>query len=586
MGGSRSTGIGRLYAVLWAHARGVRGRMVLALAMLVVAQVVRLAIPWLFGCAVNALQTQGIDGVRRAGWYMLAMLGAATLAWAMHGPARIVERRVALYARERLADALFARLLALPWRWHEKHHSGDTLHRLQATSAALFGFAQNQFIYLQNIVSIVGPIIALLAVSAITGGVALAGYTIIAIVLARFDREMVQLVRAENAAERRYTSAVVDSVGNISTVLTLGLAEPVRDAVRARHLEVSVPLDRNFVVNEHKWAAVDLLNNAMRVGLVTLYAWLAWRNTGAILVGTAVMVHQYCQQIGTVVGSMAQHWSELVRRETDIACADPILEATPRPAPVGEAVTWQTIRVEDAALRHPNGALGLDGVALELRRGARIALVGTSGAGKSTLLRVLAGLYPADRMRIAIDGRATDLTDLSSVAMLVPQEPEIFESTVRTNLTLGIPRSDEAIARACDIACLAPVLDALPGGLDAAISERGANLSGGQRQRLALARGLLAAARASLILLDEPTSSIDPVTEARIYDGVLAAVPDACVVSSIHRLHLLPRFDSIVLLHAGRVVDTGRLDELLARQPLFQEMWRGYTNDPSPARAA
>jgi ABC-type multidrug transport system fused ATPase/permease subunit len=172
------------------------------------------------------------------------------------------------------------------------------------------------------------------------------------------------------------------------------------------------------------------------------------------------------------------------------------------------------------------------------------------------------------------------------VAVLVPQEPEIFESTVRTNLTLGIARSDEAIARACDIACLAPVLGALPGGLDAAISERGANLSGGQRQRLALARGLLAASRASLILLDEPTSSIDPVTEARIYDGVLAAVPDACVVSSIHRLHLLPRFDSIVLLHAGRVVDTGKLDDLLARQPLFQEMWRGYTNDPSPARAA
>jgi ABC-type multidrug transport system fused ATPase/permease subunit len=575
MGGN--TGIGRLYAVLWTHARGVRARMIVALALLVVAQIVRLAIPYLFGCAVNALQT---DGVRLAGWYLLAMLGAATVAWAMHGPARIMERRVALHARERLADALFARLVSLPWRWHEKHHSGETLHRLQATQTALFGFAQNQFIYLQNFVSVVGPIIALVALSAFTGIAALVGYAIIAIVLARFDRVMVRLVREENAAERRYTSTVVDSVGNISTVLTLGLAEPVCDAVRARHLEVSVPLARSFSVNESKWAAVDLLNNAMRVGLVALYAWLAWRSTGKILVGTAVMVHQYCQQIGAVVGSMAQHWGDLVRRQTDIACADPILEATPRPAPAREALAWQTIRVEDASLRHPNGALGLDGVTLELRRGARVALVGTSGAGKSTLLRVLAGLYPADRLRISIDGRATELPDLSSVAMLVPQEPEIFESDVRTNLTLGIPRSDEDIARACEVACLEPVLAALPGGLDAAISERGANLSGGQRQRLALARGLLAASRASLILLDEPTSSIDPVTEARIYDGVLAAVPDACVVSSIHRLHLLTRFDTIVLLHAGRVVDCGSLDELLARQPLFDDMWRGYGVTP------
>src|SRR6478672_9154360 len=101
-------GLRRLYSVLWTHARGMRGRMVLALAMLFGAQVVRLTIPWLFGCAVNALQEQGKAGVVRAGWYLLAMLGAAIIAWALHGPARIWERRVALYARERLADSLFA----------------------------------------------------------------------------------------------------------------------------------------------------------------------------------------------------------------------------------------------------------------------------------------------------------------------------------------------------------------------------------------------------------------------------------------------------------------------------------------------
>jgi ABC-type multidrug transport system fused ATPase/permease subunit len=554
----------------------MRGRMMLALSLLVIAQVVRLAIPWLFGCAVNALQEQGEDGVRRAGWYLLAMLGAALIAWAMHGPARIVERRVALFARERLADSLFARLVSLPLRWHEHHHTGQTLHRLQNTTAALFGFAQNQFIYLQNIISVIGPIVALVAISAITGVAALAGYVIIAIILVRFDREMVRLVREENAAERRYTSSVVDAAGNISTVLTLGLQDPVRDAVAARHLEVSKPLERNFVVNETKWGVIDLLNNGMRVGLVALYAWLAWRATGAILVGTAVMVYQYAQQIGTVVSSMAQHWCELVRRQADITSADPILDATPRQPPAIRDDAWQTIRVERASLRHPNGALGLDGVDLELRRGGRIALVGGSGAGKSTLLRVLAGLYPADELRVEIDGQASELRDLSPFAVLVPQEPEIFESDVRSNLTLGVPRSAAEVERACDIACLGPVLDGLPGGLDALISERGANLSGGQRQRLALARGLLAASRASLVLLDEPTSSIDPVTEARIYEGVLGALPDACVVSAIHRLHLLARFDTIVLMHAGRVVDTGSLDELLSRQPMFRDMWRGY----------
>ena len=209
-------GIRRLYSVLWTHARGMRGRFVVALSLLITAQLMRIALPWMFGRAIDELQLQGLEGLRRAGAWLLAMLATVIVAWVMHGPARIVERRTALFAREQLADSLFGRVLSLPLRWHERHHSGDTLYRLQKTTAALFGFAQNQFIYLQNIVSIIGPIVALLAVSAITGGVALVGYTIVAILLLRFDRVMIRLVRAENAADGRYTASVVDSVGNIS----------------------------------------------------------------------------------------------------------------------------------------------------------------------------------------------------------------------------------------------------------------------------------------------------------------------------------------------------------------------------------
>jgi len=168
------------------------------------------------------------------------------------------------------------------------------------------------------------------AVSAVTGGAALAGYVVIAAVLLRYDRVMVRLIREENAAERRYTASVVDGAGNISTVLTLGLHEAIRANVHARFLEVSKPLKKNIVVNEAKWGSIDLLNNAIRVGLVALYGWLAWRSTGTVLVGTAVMVHQYAQQIGNVIGSMATYWGELVRHGTDIAGADEILDGTPR----------------------------------------------------------------------------------------------------------------------------------------------------------------------------------------------------------------------------------------------------------------
>jgi ABC-type bacteriocin/lantibiotic exporter with double-glycine peptidase domain len=124
------------------------------------------------------------------------------------------------------------------------------------------------------------------------------------------------------------------------------------------------------------------------------------------------------------------------------------------------------------------------------------------------------------------------------------------------------------------------VLQATHGDLDTPLSERGFNLSGGQRQRLCLARGVLAARGSSLLLLDEPTSALDAATEARVLERIAAAFPEACMVASIHRLSLLARFDTVVLMEAGRVVDAGPREAVLARQPLLQRMVA-----PAPAAA-
>ena len=127
------------------------------------------------------------------------------------------------------------------------------------------------------------------------------------------------------------------------------------------------------------------------------------------------------------------------------------------------------------------------------------------------------------------------------------------------------------------------VLNGLPQGLDTPVGERGLDLSGGQKQRLALARGLLAARDSSLLLLDEPTSALDPVTEARVTQAILDHHPDAAIIASVHRLHLLPRFDRIVLMAEGRVVDCGTLAGLLSRSPLFQAMWAKSPASAPPA---
>jgi ABC-type multidrug transport system fused ATPase/permease subunit len=579
-----------LYRALWRFAAGKRHLLFVSTTLLTLAEVSRLAIPWLAGQAINTIQREGTDGLPRAGMLMAAVVGVSVAAWCLHGPGRFVERSVAVRVRETLSDTLFRRLVGLPLAWHETHHSGETLHRVDRTTQALTGFAQNQFVYLQNVVSLVGPVVALALLSWQTGLAAAAGYALIGIVILRFDAAMMRLADAENRGERRYSAALVDFLGNVGTVLALRLQQAAAKLLGERLVAVFEPLKRSIVVNESKWASVDLANVALWCSLVALYAWLAQRGDGTLLLGNVFMVYQYAQQAGGVVVSIAANYQQFARYQVDYASAAPIWDAAPPPPRASGIDRWSALDVRDLAFTHARrrgSGPSLEVAQLALRRGERIALVGPSGAGKSTLMRALAGLYAPDRVRIEVDGAArADLADLASIATLVPQDAEVFEGTLRENLAFGAPVDDAAVASAISIAGLGPLVASLPSGLDTPIAERGANFSGGQKQRIALARGLLAARDSTLVLLDEPTASLDPVSEAEVYAALDRERPDACVVSSIHRLHLLPRFDRVVLMADGAIVDDGTLAALLERSALMRSLWREARRDRDAAPAA
>ena len=142
------------------------------------------------------------------------------------------------------------------------------------------------------------------------------------------------------------------------------------------------------------------------------------------------------------------------------------------------------------------------------------------------------------------------------------------------NITLGLPFSEEEVQRVCKTAHFSEVIEQLPKKLQSNIQEKGGNLSGGQKQRLALARGVLAARERELVLLDEPTSSVDPKTEVKIYEKMFEEFKDKAVVSALHRLHLLTKFDYVYILESGRVVDEGTFEKLFAESPVFQELWK------------
>ncbi len=609
------TGLWYLYSELWSLARGVRGKAALGFSFLLCSQLFQLAVPWFSGRAINTLQHQGLPGLREAGLWLAGVFAAALAGWALHGPGRILERNVALRVRQRLSTELVDKVFALPLSWHESHHSAETAHRISQSTGALYDFAQSQFIYLQNFVGIVGPLVAMALISGWIGGAALLGYVIVFAVIVAFDRAMMRLAHVENEAERRYSAALQDSVGNVLTVHALRQRRGIVALIERRLLAIYEPLRRSIVLNEWKWFTVDLAGKAISCLLVAFYAWLVVTgrigspggkpitHSGAesVPLGDLFMVWQYANAAAGVVSGIAAHFQNFSRQLANYASAAPVRLGESSPlagdpaigrgdaAPVVDdappSQQWHSATIEGLSFTHAaRRAHGptLTDVRVTLERGKRYALIGGSGAGKSTLLRMLAGLYQPDSGTLSLDD-APPLAAPPEMALalrrsstLIPQDAEVFEGTLAENLSLcetplGPPRPDD-MAVAITVAHADSFVSANPLGLEAPVAERGANWSGGQRQRVALARGVMAARGGSLVLLDEPTASLDPQTESIVYANLFASFADACVVSSIHRLHLLDRFDEVIVMEKGRVVDQGPPAQLRERSAAFREL--------------
>ena len=236
-------------------------------------------------------------------------------------------------------------------------------------------------------------------------------------------------------------------------------------------------------------------------------------------------------------------------------------------------------------LRHAyEGRVVLDGIDLALAPGQTVALVGATGAGKSTLLKRLLGFLPAQGGRITLDGldlAGIDPGELRRHVAYVAQDPFLTDGTVAENIAYGDARPDrrriEAAARAAEAHAFIAVL---PGGYDAPVGERGARLSGGQRQRIALARALYR--DPALLLLDEATSAVDNETEAAIQRSLATHAKGRTTLVVAHRLSTVRHADAIHVLDAGRIVESGTHDALLARNGAYAALWRLQTGESTP----
>jgi ATP-binding cassette subfamily B protein len=543
--------------------------------------------PIAYGWFVSSLQGEE-SGILSFAWtYVAIYMGIYLLEWVFHGPAVLMGNRLNYNIGKNFVSHLYDQLLHLPVDWHKRHHTGATVHRIKKAENGLKSFFGGGAFHLRLIIQFVTAVSAMIYFSPLFAFIVIifGFFSILAIM--RFDRPYVRCIGEVNEGEYKISATLTDSLSNIITIITLRLEKRFSKQLLDKIEHVFNSFWKGVLFKEGKWFTASFLVNVIYCTMVIGYVYSNYESGEVFDLGGLVTLLGFVSQFTGVFVDVGSLYSQIIKNSTDVRSVAPIQKfyESNNQATEYEALpeAWNKLEIRNLNFKYDNimdhllseetlevsydnnGQKGLQDVNIDIRRGQRIALIGHNGSGKTTLMSILKGLYkPEPGTRLLIDGKEIkEWRSLGDRITLFPQQPEIFENTIRDNLTLGLQFSDEEIAEACKISGFDMVLDQLSKGLNYEIHENGNNLSGGQKQRLVLARGILASQNSSIILLDEFTSNIDQQTEAEIYKALFEAFKDKIIIWSTQKLSLLSLFDVIYFMEKGKVVFQGSYEEVM-----------------------
>ncbi len=587
----------RLMRRLLGYLRPYRGRVLTAVVVVLLDAVVQLAGPWLTMQAIdNGIRHRDLGHLDRvAALYLSVLLVGFALGYLQTQIMQSVGQNIMMDLRM----ALFRHLQRLPVAFFDRNPVGRLLTRVTNDVDVLNElFTAGVVAIFGDVFTLLGILIAMSRINAELMGVAFSVLPLIVIVTLTFRAKVRRSFRDIRTRLARLNAFLNENLTGMSTVQILN-REPRNfegfRLINAGHRDANLQAVFYHAVF---FPALELVG-AIAVSLIVWYGGRQVMWTG-ITLGTLVAFIQYTQRFFRPISDLSEKYNilqqamasserifDLLDRPADPA-SPPLDEArAPRVAAVGQGFqgrvefdrVWFAYHGTDWVLRD---------VSLSVAPGERVALVGATGSGKTTLASLLMGFYAPQSGTIRVDGRTLDEWDMRALRRhigLVLQDVFLFSGTIAGNLRLGDDTlADEYLERAAREVHAHEFIERLAGGYRALVRERGATLSAGQRQLLAFARALVCDPR--LLIMDEATSSVDTHTETLLQEALRRLMKGRSCLVIAHRLSTIQDVDRIVVLHRGRVRESGTHGALLARRGIYYRLYQlQFMGRPRPASA-
>ncbi len=503
----------------------------------------------------------------------------------------IVRRTWAGMAEWRTAESITGevvdRLTAQPATWHRRQRTGDLITRagvdVEATVAVMAPLPYASSVILMMVVAAVG----LIVLDVVLGVIAVAVFPILIIANVQYQRRVdIWFDRAQEELGS-LSSAALESFEAITVVKAFGAEES--EVERLAEIATRVRAARVRAITIRSWfeALLDLLPNISSV--LVIVVGIQRVDSGHLTIGGLASFIYLFALLVFPLRLIGYALSELPRSQAGFARIRSLMiqdiAHDPRSAIASTHDKEICLGMHGVSARHiqsdveaeatsrpgPSGSTDdLHGIDLEVRRGSIVAIVGPTGCGKTTLVEVIAGVLPISTGHI----EAADST------AVVFQEPFLLGASIADNVAMGRIEDNQERTRlirwALDVA-EADFVGDLSNGIDTVVGERGVGLSGGQRQRVALARAVFG--RPQLLLLDDTTSALDPVTESRVLDNLRREMPGTTIVSVASRPSLIRTADVVVYMESGSIMARGRHEELMASSTAYAELISAFERD-------